>query len=130
MKLTAQWEEHLENVTWKSWSPTVTAAIGTINSYNVVRAKYLLLGKMILYVVEVSFSDIGTASGDIRISLPTGLTFTGGGMFGCGRETAATGVMLQAMFLSSTGIIIWDHDNSFSAANGNTLLVSGFGRLA
>ena len=97
-----------------SYTPTVTAASGSITSYTATAA-YTRIGRQIAVVANVTITNAGTGAGSLNISLP----FTASGSFafsGAGRENVS-GVMLQVN-VSAAGTVmnVWTYTNATAIA--------------
>ncbi len=100
------------------WTPTVTAASGTLTTASAT-GSYTTIGRVVLCHVDVTITTNGTGATAINISLP----FTASGYFtGCGRADAVSGKQLQVRG-SSTSASIFNYDNTYPAASGEILRV-------
>ena len=74
-----------------TWTPTFTASSGTLTTVTLVSANYTKIGRRVSIDIDFFFSNIGTASGVLFLTLP----FTRSGTDTCGafREIAITGSM-------------------------------------
>lgn len=114
---------------WKSWTPTVTAASGTITTVGAVSASYLKIGKLVRYRILVPITTNGTGAGAINVTLPSGLASVGNqGAVGCGKETSLTGKMVSAFVggAGGTTLSLQYADGTYPGANGASITVSGF----
>jgi hypothetical protein len=102
---------------WTSYTNTVTAASGTFTTVSGT-GFYLRVGKMCALRVTVSITTNGTASGNIKVTLP----FTAGaGAVGVTRETQATGLLGQ-FEISGTEGFLTTTTNTYPGANNRTFL--------
>ena len=104
---------------WQSYTPTVTAASGTITSYS-ASGVYCKIGKIVHYNFYISITNNGTGSGAVIATLPVTMT---GNAIGAGRDNTQSGNMLQ-LFASGTEIRIFDYKNSYPAVNNSILVCS------
>ena len=56
--------------TWTSYTPTITSQGGSITTYTAT-GKYLQIDKGMFFIFTVTLSNVGTASGNMIITLPT-----------------------------------------------------------
>jgi len=108
---------------WTTYAPTITAATGTFTSVSAA-GSYLQIGKLVHFIVAITITTVGTASGRINLPLPVGTAkreFVAHCM-----EAQLTGIggwyLVQAA--ASTGIIASATNASFIAA-GNRVVVTG-----
>jgi hypothetical protein len=107
-----------------TWSPTITAETGTFTSVAASNCRYLQANKLVIWTATITITTAGTAAGAIRMPLP--VTAQSGWIYlGNGRETTATGSMLQAFQFSSTVASIVRYDNATIIASGRALTVMG-----
>jgi hypothetical protein len=68
---------------WTTYSPTVTAVVGTATTVTVNSARYIRVGKLCVVETNVYVNNKGTASSGMRITLPftaAAYSFTGSSM--------------------------------------------------
>lgn len=104
-----------------SWTPMVTADSGTLASYSVFNAFYQKIGKMAFVNIEVSIPDKGTASGNLRISLP--FEASRPSILG-GRENSVTGFQLQSR-VDWNYVSVFNYDNSSPLISGGSYIITG-----
>jgi len=102
-----------------TWSPTVTATAGTLTTTTVNAAAYTKIGRLVSVQVDISIVNIGTASGLLLFSLPTGLNQVTDANVGVLRELGATGSMGQIIYQSATQVAV-------ALYNNGTLIVNGY----
>lgn len=121
-------QAELESIPFTTWTPTVSAASGSIGSLTSTDCRYRVWGRILWYNVNVKINSNGSAAGDIRISTPSGydaITKT----ICSGRESDVTGHFLQC--LATPGLLIlWRADNSYPGGSSYRMLASGFYRIA
>jgi hypothetical protein len=107
---------------WKLYTPTLSAATGTLSSAS-ASGKYQISGNAVTFEVQIVITTNGTAAGAVIASLPkTSKTQ----MVGNGRANAVSGKMLQAIAGSSaTSASIYNYDGTYPGANGEVLLATG-----
>ena len=106
---------------WTTYTPTITAQTGTFTTVSAAGA-YLPNGKQISFTVTITITTVGTATGAIIMTLPTGTPKRNA--VAAVREISATGVAGIASTDSST-MRISKYDNSTLAASGNVIVVTG-----
>lgn len=122
-------ESEADKTGWTDWSPTVTAGVGSFTSITVNRAKYRQFGKVVEIEASVTVNTVGTASGDIRLSLPIlGIVYPSEGsswLQGGVGLNEASGNVLQCMCISAN-VILWTKANGTPYASGQTLNLRAF----
>jgi hypothetical protein len=86
--------------------------------------RYRQLGKTVFFNLKVTITTVGTGSGGVVSTLPFTSDTTIARQMSCGRADALSGKMLQARALGTT-LQILAYDNTFPAASGEVLYVSG-----
>lgn len=110
-------------IPWKTYTPTITAGTGSFTSVN-ASGRYFQYGKTIFVRMQINIVTNGTAAGGVKATLPIeGLTTLDTVFYG--REDAVTGKMLQARYLNTTAILIYNYDNSYPGGTGYKLDISG-----
>jgi hypothetical protein len=73
-----------------TWVPTITSSAGTATTVTTNFAKYVKTGKVVQIWVRLTITDKGTATGNIRVTLP----FAPDAIGACGSavESAASGI--------------------------------------
>lgn len=117
-------DDAFERIPWQSWTPTVTYSSGTIGSYTVNKALYSIVGKIVFWHVDIKITDIGTGSGNVNITLPSGISVVNRG-FGSGREADVTGDLLQAMAVGSS-LIVHRYNNAPPGPDNLRIIADGF----
>jgi hypothetical protein len=101
-----------------TWTPTVTATAGTLTTTTVNAAAYTKIGRLVSVQVDISIVNIGTASGLLVFSLPTGLNQVTDANVGVLRELGATGQMGQMIYQSATQVAVALYNNGTMIVNG------------
>jgi hypothetical protein len=70
------------------YTPTVTAAAGTITSYTLSTAKYTKVGRLVFATVQLTITNAGTGVGALLITVPFAAS---GSASGSATETAVVG---------------------------------------
>jgi hypothetical protein len=102
-----------------TWTPTVSATSGTLTTTTVNAASYTKIGRLVSVQVDISIVNIGTASGLLLFSLPTGLNQVTDANVGALRELGSTGSMGQIIYQSATQVAV-------ALYNNGTLIVNGY----
>jgi hypothetical protein len=106
-----------------TYTPTVTASSGTLTTTS-VSANYTRIGRQVTVNIQITLTNIGTASGALVATLP----YTCGAFpaIGAGREDQNTGNMLQARIPSGTpsSMSILTYSNTTVIANGNVAQIT------
>jgi hypothetical protein len=100
-----------------TWTPTISASVGTPTTTTINLATYTKIGRIVSATFDISIVNLGTASGLLQFTLP----FSQGtdNNIGCLREVGATALMGQ---VGSLGAL-----TSFAALYNNaTVWVNGY----
>jgi len=99
-----------------TWTPTVTAPIGTITSY-VSTGKYTRVGKQVTLLGEITLTNSGTGAGYLIIStFPFNLVDSL--VSGAGREIALTGEACSISYNSSSSVSLNLYNNANACFTG------------
>lgn len=110
---------------WVDYVPTVTASSGTITSYTVNSAKYLLVKqKAIQLQLDITITNNGTGANALSITLPSGFQSIANGGILNGREIASTGNQLAGL-TDGTTVLVKTYNNLYPAATGYRIILSG-----
>ena len=115
---------------WFSYTPTISAGSGTFTTVSAT-GKFKVSGKICFVSVTITITTNGTAASFTLASLPITASVTPlYALFG--RETLATGKMLQGQVTGSrvNDVFIRDYTNAYCGGNGYTLNVSGWYEIA
>ena len=88
---------------WQNWTPTISNSGGTITA-TANWAKYMVIGKSILWNANISISAV-SAAGGLGVTAPVA-SRVAGQFCGAGREDAVVGNMSQILFKSSTTVML------------------------
>jgi hypothetical protein len=111
-----------------SWTSTITSSSGSITSYTLNRAVYVKIGNTVYFNVDVSITNVGTASGALRFTLPFTTTASNAVY---GREYGFSGYgLLGAMDASSVNAYAYaataNNGNAFAAGSSMRSSLNGF----
>lgn len=110
---------------WKAYTPAVTSATGAFTTV-AATGSYLKMGKTVEVRIAITVTTNGTAATSVIATLPFTAETTVEPHIWAGRETVASGVMLQGVIdPAATAVSIFQYDNTFRGASGDTLVVSG-----
>jgi hypothetical protein len=116
---------------WSTYTPSVTAAAGTITTLGTVAGRYKQLGKTLILYVDIPITTNGTGSGSITCPLPAGMTFKSIDAPIYGRDAGVTGNALTSFTSAGAanfGILFYN--NAYPGANGARLIVHGVFEIA
>lgn len=106
---------------WSTYTPTATAGAGTITSYSAI-GDYTQINDVVIVEFSVTLTNNGTASGNIRLSLPVTPTSAVGNLcIGFGFENAISGFMCQVA-LETGQAVIRKYDYSYPGGTGRRLV--------
>ena len=100
-----------------TWTPTVTAATGSITSYT-ASGVYTKVGRVVTATARVEIITVGTATDSMIVTLP--FTAASETFVGSGREFVNTGRMICAYSAGATASVI-RYDNVSIFGNGNII---------
>jgi hypothetical protein len=106
-----------------TWTPIVAAGIGTITSYT-SSGLYTKIGRLVSYIIEVSITNNGTGSGDLRVSGMPFSALSANQMSGATRERGFTGQGIVSSSLSSTSIYLTTVTNTYPGGTGYIFTIS------
>jgi len=111
--------------TWAPWTPTVTAAVGTITTVGTIAVKYSVIGSTVFFSGSITITTNGTGSGSLSVTLPIANGATKAQ--GSGRESGVTGAALTCSIgPGATVMLIRKYDNSYPAVDGAIIEIGGF----
>jgi hypothetical protein len=109
-----------------TWTPTVTAASGSITTYTLCAANYMLVGPVVYFGISIHLDNKGTASGSMNITMPYTNGATMPGHFR-GREDWVTGAFLWGFLGQSSGtMFLYREDGGSLWTNGYRFDIYGF----
>jgi len=108
-----------------SYTPTVTASSGTFTTTSAT-GHYYVMGKLVFFEFSATITTVGSATGNVLVSLPFATNSGGGVIMFAGQETAVNGKTLQGSIgANSTSVTVRYYDASSAIAAGLTLVMSG-----
>ena len=114
-----------DGAVWTAWTPTITSGTGTITTLGTVVAKYIKIGKLVVFRLKIPITTNGTAATYIKATLPVTPIASTDFAFN-GRETGLTSKSLSVYYSSSlSGIVIQLYDATYPGGTGAVLLISG-----
>lgn len=108
---------------WTPFTPPLSANAGSFTSATAA-GRYKKIGRTVFYVVQVSITTNGAASGGVLVTMP----FTAGPMdcFAVGRENAKTGSLLYGKIYGGSALVqINRYDGAYPGGDGYVCQVSG-----
>ena len=116
--------EALNIGSYTTYTPTITAATGTITAKN-ADGYYYELEKLVFVSLKITITTNGTGADAVKATLP----FTAANIDSqfTGREVQSTGKQLSGNITANgTDVFIRTYDNSYPADDGYVLIVTGF----
>lgn len=108
---------------WTAYTPTVSSSSGTITSYTVNTATYLLLKNRGLAVnIDITITNGGTGSGSLIVTLPSGFTAVSGIL--SGKEISVNGKSVQGV-CSGTSLTATFYDNTYPGVTNYRIVLTG-----
>ena len=113
---------------WTAYTPTVTSSGGSITTVGAVSAVYQQVGKTVFVNFSVAITTVGTASGQLLLTLPvsSSTNMPVDGAFGTARETVLTGFSLTVSKSAGGRAAIYKYDGSGVFPLGNGVTAKGF----
>lgn len=105
--------------TWAPWTPTVTAETGTITTSSSSDCEWTQIGLTAIARGSLIITTVGSGAGGLRFTLPVA-PGSGAKHIGTGRESQATGALLQVTYVSGSTAQIVDYANTGILASGRT----------
>jgi hypothetical protein len=105
---------------WETWTPTITASVGTFTTTTVNTAQFGRINKIVFGKLDVSIVTVGTAAGALQFTLPitADLMVGNGDAVGVVREVNLSGNFMYYYLQSSTVGRITRYDAAFGLASG------------
>ena len=103
-----------------TWTPVVTASVGSITSYSVISASYTKVGRLVVATTRFSITDAGTGNGNLLVTLP----FTAGTQDSAGStfESTLTGDAGRTWITAgSTSMSVARYNNTTYCVTGSTV---------
>jgi hypothetical protein len=112
----------MPEVAWSTSAPVPTAQSGAFTTAS-ASVRYRKMGKTVYLSCTVTITTNGTAAGSVSVTLPVQPK---AGIQQCipGRATSVSGKALIAN-MSGTTMNIFNYDNTYPGANGETLVMTG-----
>lgn len=112
---------------WLSFTPTVTAAVGTFTTVSAV-GKYLQRGRILDFRMAITITTNGTAATAVLATLPVNAVIT---TIGHGKETAVTGVtMIGTITGGAASVSITNYLGTYPGGDGRTIIMVGSYEIA
>lgn len=112
---------------WTTYVPTVTAGTGTFTTV-VGAGRYLKIGKLVNFYVQITITTNGTAASFINCTLPFATRNVGtyASQTAVGKEVQAAGTMCTCELPNnSSTMTITDYSLGYPGGSGRTVVVSG-----
>jgi hypothetical protein len=109
----------LDNAAWSTYTPTITSSTGTITTVGTNTGRYKQIGKLVFVRTDTTITTVGTAGGQMRITLP--VTPQSAYSTGAGRDAGVTGRMLMVWNVSGNSYMeVQEYATTsvFAAGNG------------
>ena len=116
--------EALNNYVYTNYTPTISSQTGTITSYT-ASGNYYEVGKIVFFTASISITNNGTGSNYLICSLPFQNSTVPATV--SGRENSLTGNTIDGIISSgSNNVNLYYYNNTYPAATGASLIISGF----
>lgn len=115
---------------WANFTPTITATTGVFTSVS-ANGQYKVIGKIVLFRLQIVITTIGTAAGRMLVPLPTG-TISGGTptndycLLCSGLNQGTHKGVFGQIYDSLTQISVNLYDASFPGTSGEAVNIAGF----
>lgn len=107
---------------WTAWTPTITASTGAFTTVS-GSGKYKVIGKTCHFIVNITITTVGTATGTV-FTLPV-TAKDGVGNVGSCREDAVVGYLGNVRLNATTTATLAKYDNNSFVGNGYLIRGSG-----
>ena len=107
--------------TWSTYTPSVSATSGTINTVTAT-GRYRIEGGIAHIQVSLTIDDNGTGSGGVQFSLPVDTSANASVI--TGRANNLSGLILQSILSGSNGTC-YNSTGGYPAVTGEILIISG-----
>ena len=118
------WTDVVSTSAWTAYTPTVTSSGGTITTVGAVSGAYQQIGKTVFAYVSIVITTVGTATGQLRFTLPitSATNMQTDTVMGTGRDSGVSAVQLQILKASNTlgGVLQYTGSSVFLLGNGVT----------
>ena len=111
------------NAGWQTYTPTVTSTAGTLTTVTAV-GRYITINKITWFGIQVTLTDIGTATGRLRVTLPSTAANTSGQYFVNPSAELAT-LIVGTSWIASAGTYVEIFGTATFIVNGNVVACSG-----
>lgn len=111
-----------DTVAWATSNPTPVPASGAFNTATAT-VRWNQIGKRVFFAAKVTITTNGTGAGSVQVPLPVAAN-TAMSQIAAGRADSVSGKLLQGKISGST-LYIYNYDNTYPGANGETLNVTG-----
>lgn len=119
------YEDRIDASDWVAWTPTVSAQTGTITAVGTVTARYRQRGKTVSIQASITITTAGTATNDLRFTLPSGMTLKTNTSIP-GQENNVTGKAIYAREAAAASILgCRYYDGSVIFADGCRVDITG-----
>lgn len=114
-----------------AWTPTWSGSTGGTPTVITNRATYFVINDVAFAIVNAFRASAGTATGTLRLSLPTGLDVVANNrLVGSGKENLLTGDTLNLTNNTTTTADIFFYDGSSVLSTGGVFIFSMAWELA
>lgn len=111
---------------WVSYTPTITAAAGTLTTVANQAGEYRKMGKRVEFKFQWTITTNGTGATALQASLPV-LAGTGLAQSSTGRERAVGGKQLAGFIDAGSGTLaVFNYDGTYPGVNSGAYVISGF----
>lgn len=113
---------NLSGAAWSTWTPTISASTGTITTSSTNNARYMQVGKMVTFQMEITITTNGTGATTLRTTIPvTARTATNHSFQGI-----RSGLIGITGITQSTTVIDWvDVTGVYPGADGRHFYLNG-----
>jgi len=101
-----------------TWTPTLTASVGTITTVGTCTGQYTKIGRQVTLSMDLRITTNGIAAGFISVGgipINIGTTLYGAG---CGSEIGVTGKLIQISPATQTTFNLTNYDGTYPGATG------------
>lgn len=113
-----------DGAAWTAYTPTIGSGTGSITTSSAT-GRYKQLGKTVFIELKITITTNGTGATFLTATLPSGMSCIADTFFG-GKARAVSGKLVgAAVQASGSSLAIGNYDNTYPAADGEIIVISG-----
>jgi hypothetical protein len=110
---------------WETYTPTITSSSGSFTTITTTAARWARIQKTIFLTLDFTITTVGTGSGEVRFTVPSGLDIQAASRItGFWREVAVSGDTGIAQTFNATTFNMCKYDNTAYITQGDRFWVT------